>query len=150
MKAIFSFILFVFLFSACKKDNSGGPASPANGITGKWKIITVTVIPHDSTGITINGGTVYTEPSYYYFQFNADMTWLENLTPDISPAGEEGNYVLHSDTSFTLVNANAAASPEECKIITLTNSSFVFSHQRPTLYNGVTPGFLEYIFKMQK
>jgi hypothetical protein len=149
MKAIFSLILSVILFAACKKD-SGMTSQQGSSINGKWTITTVTVIPHDSTGAAMNSGTVYTEPSYYYFQFNSDLTWLENLTPDTPPAGERGNYTLHGATSFTLINVNLPSSPEECKIITLTSSSFVFSHTEPTLFNGVTPGFLEYVFQMKR
>lgn len=149
MKAIMSLTLLAILFAACKKDNNG-TTQGGNAITGKWKIITVTVIPHDSLGVAMNNGTEYPQPSYVYFQFNADLTWLENESPNQPPAGEEGNYVLHSNTGFTLTNANLPASPVECKISFLTNSDFVFSHTEPTKFNGVTPGFLEYVFKMQK
>lgn len=149
MKAIFGLTLLIILFAACKKANTGSTQG-GNAITGKWKIITVTVIPHDSLGVAMNSGADYTQPSYVYFQFNADLTWLENESPNSPPAGEHGNYVLHSNTGFTLVNANLPASPEECKIISLTNSDFVFSHTEPTKFNGVTPGFLEYVFRLQK
>jgi len=150
MKAMISLILFVIPFAACKKDHVGNTFPQGNKITGKWNITSVTVIPHDSTGATMNSGTVYTEPTYYYFQFNTDMTWLENLTTDVSPAGESGNYLMHADTGFTLINKNVPSTPEECKIVSITNSSFVFTHTEPTLFNGVTPGFLEYVFRMTR
>src|SRR3977135_2007520 len=110
MKSLISLILFVILCAACKKDHAGS-SSLGNKITGKWNIISVTVIPLDSTVSTFNGngGTGYIQPPYYYFQFNPDMTWLENLTPDITPVGESGTYVMHADTGFTLINANLPA-----------------------------------------
>ncbi|MDO6435002.1 lipocalin family protein [Flavitalea sp. BT771] len=150
MKIMFLPILFVTAFAACRRDDPGMPSPQAKKITGKWNIITVTVIPRDSTGKAINDGTVYTEPSYYYFQFNTNFTWVENLAPDVTPIGESGTYRLHGDTAFTLVNEHVPSQPEECKIVTLTDTTFVFSHQRPTLYNGITPGFLEYVFKLRK
>src|SRR4051794_39249681 len=105
-----------------------GPPPPGNTIVGKWNIITVTVIPLDSTGSAINSGTIYPEPSYYYFQFSANNTWVENLAPDSSSdLGESGSYALHADTSFTLTNVNAPAKAVECHIDSLTNTSFVFS-----------------------
>jgi hypothetical protein len=150
MKNILKLIAFVTVVTACSK-NQGNMSSPGgNKIAGKWTIVSVTVIPHDSTGKAKNDGTVYTEPTYYYYQFNNDLTWIENLTPDLSPAGESGTYALKADTGFTLINKNIPSQPEECKILSLTNTSFEFSHQHPTLYNGVTPGYLEYIFKMRR
>jgi len=143
-------ILFVTVFAACRRDDPGMPSPQARKITDKWNIITVTVIPHDPTGKTINDGTVYTEPSYYYFQFNANFTWVENLAPNVNPIGESGTYTLLADTAFTLVNEHVPSQPEECKIVALTDTTFIFSHQRATLYNGITPGFLEYVFKLKK
>ncbi|GAB3917305.1 hypothetical protein [Mucilaginibacter boryungensis] len=152
MKKIVILCLFSLTFAACKKAPVTTPAlQTGNGITGKWNIISVTVIPRDSTGKAINNGTGYAEPAYYFFQFNADNTWVENLDPaPTNPLGESGRYVLHADTSFTLINVNLPSSPVECKIVSLSGSSFVFSHQKATLYNGVTPGRLEYVFELKK
>jgi hypothetical protein len=150
MKKLFLPMLLAIAFTACKKDKIGMPAAQENKMTGKWNIITVTVIPRDSTGKAINGGTIYPEPSYYYFQFNANLTWVENLAPETTDIGESGNYVLHEDTGFTLVNSNALSMAAECHIVSLTDTSFIFSHQRSALFNGVTPGYLEYVFKLGK
>jgi len=49
-----------------------------------------------------------------------------------------------------LINANAPSKAVECKIASLTDTSFVFNFQRTTLFNGVTPGYLEYIFQLKK
>lgn len=138
------------LFVACHKRHEDATALTPT-IVGKWTINSVTVIPLDSTANAINGGTTYTEPPYYYFSFTTGNTWLENLSPDPNSGLEEsGTYQLHGDTSFTLVNTNAPAKAVECSIDTLTNSKFVFRYQRSTLYNGITPGYLEYIFHLQK
>jgi len=152
MKNIFVLGLFAIIFASCKQGQTITPTPlPGNKITGKWNIISVTVIPRDSTGKAINNGAVYIEPPYYYFQFNADNSWVENLGPAANFSfGEGGSYVLHADTSFTLVNMNLPSSPEECKIASLTDTSFIFSHQKTTLFNGLTPGYLEYVFELKK
>ena len=151
MKRIFILSLLVITFAACKKNQTITPITAGNKITGKWNIISVTVIFRDSTNKAINNGDVYNEPSYYYFQFNNDNSWVENLGPDPAISlGESGSYVLHADTSFTLVNVNLPSKPEECKIASITDTSFVFTHQKTTLFNGITPGYLEYLFKLKK
>src|SRR5947209_18442977 len=131
MKKLVVPILLVMLLAACRKGQMDGPPMTGNSIIGKWNIITVTVIPLDSTRSAINSGTTYKEPPYYYFQFNANNTWVENLAPDTSSdIGESGTYMLHADTSFTLTNVNAPAKAVECNIDSLTNTSFVFSSRR--------------------
>jgi hypothetical protein len=138
-------------FTACKKSKPQPPTVANNKIAGQWHIQTVTVIPRDSTGNIMSPGTTITEPSYYYFNFNTDGTWVEVLSPDISSdIGESGNYVVHADTSFTLTNINAPSLPVECTIVSVSDTSFVFTHQKATLYNGVTRGYLEYVFKLKK
>ncbi len=152
MKKLLIIILSAAMVTACKKTQTNtAPPVKTNKMAGKWTIASVTVIPRDSTGKAINNGTVYPEPSYYYFQFNNDNSWVQNLAPDPnSGIGESGTYMLHADTSFTLINVNLPASPEQCKIATLNDSVFVFSHQKATLFNGVTPGYLEYLFDLKK
>jgi hypothetical protein len=151
MKKLFSIILLTVVLVACKKYQTGMPSASAPSMTGKWNIITVTVIPLDSTGNAIQDGTIDPEPSYFYFQFNENGTWVENLAPTSSPdSAESGNYIMHGDTSFTLTNTHATAKAVECRIISLTDTSFVFTNQRATLYNGVSPGYLKYIFQLQK
>lgn len=148
MQKLIFLLAVITSFVACKKNHND--SSPAPFIFGKWSIHTVTVVPFDSTGNAINNGTVYTESSNYYFQFNANNTWTENLGPDINAGIEEnGSYALHGDTSFTLINTNAPTKSAECRIDTLTNISFVFSYRRSTLFNGITTGFLNYIFHLK-
>ena len=150
MRKLIISLTIIALLLACHKKHEDA-ATPTPSIVGKWNINSVTVVPLDSTENAINSGSTYTEPSYYYFSFTAVNTWLENLSPDLnSGIAESGTYQLHGDTSFTLVNTNAPAKAVECRIDTLTNSKFVFAYQRSTLYNGITPGYLKYIFHLQK
>jgi hypothetical protein len=138
------------IFIACSKNHDSAP-TPGASIVGKWSINTVTVIPLDSAGTAINNGTVYSEPSYYHFKFNSNSTWMEDLGagPD-SAIEENGTYTLHGDSSFTLINTNAPAKAVECFIDTLTETRLVFTYRRNTFYNGITPGFLRYIFDLNK
>jgi hypothetical protein len=150
MQKLILLLAVVVCHTSCKKNHDSSP-TPVPSIVGKWNITVVKVIPFDSTGIAINSGTVYTEPLYYYFQFNSDDTWTENLGPEPnSRIAENGTYALHSDSSFTLVNKNAPAKAVECAIDTLTNTRFVFTYRRSTLYNGITPGYLLYRFDLKK
>ena len=151
MKKLVTIITLAMVFLACKKDQTNLPATQASKIAGKWKIITVTVIPLDSTGKAKNTGYTITEPASYYFEFNADNTWTETFTPDPNAnIGEHGTYRLYGDTGFGLVNTNAPAKAVDCRIVTLTNTSFTFKFARPTLFNGITPGYLQYIFQLEK
>lgn len=148
-KLIFLFAVIV-CYTSCRKNHDSSPATVPS-IVGKWNITAVKVIPFDSTGTAINSGTVYTEPAYYYFQFNSDDTWTENLGPDPNSGIEEnGTYALHGDSSFTLVNRNAPAKAVECTIDTLTSTELVFTYSRNTFYNGTTPGYLVYRFDLKK
>jgi len=152
MKRIPALFLLLIIFTACEKNKPEPPVAANNKIVGQWHIQTVTVIPRDSTGNIMNPGTTYPEPSYYYFNFKNDGTWVEVLSPDTpDDIGESGNYILHADTGFSLTNSSAPAlAPVECKIVSLSDTSFVFTHQKATLYNGVTRGYLEYVFKLGK
>jgi hypothetical protein len=152
MKTPFALLLLLITFAACKKTKPEPPVTANSKIVGQWHFQSVTVIPRDSIGNIMNPGNTYPEPSYYYFNFRNDGTWVEVLSPDppIDP-GETGKYILHADTSFGLTYAAAPGLPPvECKIVSLSGTSFVFTNQRATLYNGVTRGYLEYVFKLKK
>lgn len=150
MKRLSFLILSTVLFAACKKTRIESPSPSKNNFAGKWNIVSVTTMLLDSTGKTLQGGNTYPNPAGNYFQFNNDGTWSEKLLgDDIADIGENGTYTINSDTSFTLVNsANGAIEP--CKVSSLSPSLFVFSHERGTAVNGVTPAIIEYIFKLTK
>ena len=150
MRNLFISLSITAVFVACHKKHEE-PVISTPSIVGKWTINSVTVVPLDSTATAINSGTTYPEPSYYYFSFTSSNTWLENLAPDPNSSIEEsGTYEIHGDTSFTLMNTNAPSKAVECRIDTLMASKFVFTNQRSTLYNGITPGYLKYIFHLSK
>ena len=129
--------------------------SPPTGLQakmgGKWTINTVTTLAFDPTGAPYGPGkNVYVCPPGYSYQFNSNNTWTEILLPDsLSIGGMSGTFSISGDSSFTLVNP-AAPTPEPCHMDTLTASMFVFHHERGTHYNGVTPGYIRYLFHMTR
>jgi hypothetical protein len=148
----FLFLLAISL-AACNKHSSPVP-NPFPGqpsIVGKWTIISVTTYAYDSTGLRNNGVQVYPGQSYYFYQFNADKTWLESLVPDsLSDLGITGTYAVTSDSTFTLTNPKAISPAEPCSILYLTDTSFSFSHQHATAFNGTDSGTIKYVFKLRK
>jgi len=152
MKRIVLFIMLCVAFAACKKDHPATQPMAQGGILGKWAIRSVITIGRDTAGKEIsNGEHVYNISPGEYFQFNANGTWMESILPDSIPGiGIFGNYVINSAASFTLKNSNPDASEEVCTISALSQSSLVFSHQRSTTFNGVIPGYIEYIFNLAK
>jgi len=138
----------IFFMIACKKNQAGQPSALQNTITGKWTILTVTTIGHDSTGAVIpSEQRTYTDGPGNYFQFNTDGTWTEKLTDDPTLAGLYGSYALNTDTSFTLTGINGNTTTL-CKVSSLSTASFVFSHNGPLLPNPAH--YVEYIFALTK
>jgi hypothetical protein len=88
-----------------------------------------------------------------YFQFNDDSSWSESLVAgsDTSIVAE-GTYSYTSGNAFTLVYpfASPARKDEPCDIISLTNSSFVFSKKRSTVFNGTDSGYIKYLFRLKR
>jgi hypothetical protein len=144
-------VLVVVVFYTASKKGHDSPTAVVPSLVGKWNIRAVRVIPLDSAGTAISTGTVYSEPPYYFFQFNSNNTWTENLSADPNSGIEEdGMYTLEGDSSFTLVNRNAAGMAVKCSIDTLTDTRLVFTYSRGTLYNGITPGYLVYNFQLER
>ena len=146
-------LLLLLLATACSR-NSGGNNIPPTGLqanmTGKWIINTVTLFYFDSTGARYGSGKfVDSVPTGYYYQFNSNNTWMEVLADSLSINGLGGTWSISNDSSFVLVNP-AAPEPEPCKMDTLTSGIFVFHHERGTHYNGVTPGYIRYLFHMTR
>ncbi|HEY4324724.1 MAG TPA: DUF5004 domain-containing protein [Mucilaginibacter sp.] len=153
MKRLSFLILLCLLFIACNKNQRGSPLpvppmQATNKLSGKWTLDSVTTVFRDPTGKTI-GKNTSSQPGWS-FQFNDDKTWGETLTANnLTGLASNGTYVINSDTTFTLTTA-AYSIVEPCKIFSISPSSLVFSHQRPTLFNGVTPGTEEYILTLTK
>lgn len=146
-------LLCVLLASACSR-NSGGNSMMPTGLqavmTGKWTINTVTLYYFDPSGAPYGSGKfVDAVPTGYYYQFNSNSTWMEILADSLSVNGLGGTYSIAGDSTFILLNP-AAPGPETCRMDTLTSSTFVFHHERATLYNGVTPGYIRYLFHMTR
>jgi len=154
MKQILFLALLAILFAACKKNPTSQPPTSSelkSKMIGKWNIDTVSTIFRDSTGTVIAGaGKDYPGSPGNNFKFNADNTYAESVIGNDGDFGS-GNFVLKADTGFTLVNAGYPNGPyRDCKVGSISAHAFVFSHQRPTLFNGVTPGFIEIVFKLSR
>jgi hypothetical protein len=158
MKKFVVFVLSVLLLGACNKDrlnHDAGSGQPA--IVGKWNVDTLTTYFYDSSGLFELGEHVYPAgaPDFpYRFQFNDDDSWIESshfpADPDYIAAN--GTYTITSDSTFTLMYVTAVSSREiePCKIISLTSTSFIFSKQLTTVFNGTDPGYIKYVFKLSK
>ncbi len=157
-KTIFGFALSAILLSACKKDQHNPVMGPGQySIIGEWNVDSVTTYFYDSTDLREMGVHVYPAgaPDYpYRFRFNMDNSWTESLhlPADSDYVAANGTYNFTSDSSFTLtyVSAVAGKETEPCKIITLTGSSFVFSKQLSTVFNGTDPGYIKYVYQLTR
>lgn len=149
IKKIFYLLALCVLFAACKKGKIAPGQTLKDKISGKWNIITVTTIIRDSVTDSLFVRT-YTQPQGYYFKFNADGTWLENLDPgESNDLSISGSYTVTSDSTFTLYNpVNSGNTP--CKVSGLTSSQFTFTHRRNTVINGYDPGSIKYIFMLSR
>ena len=154
-KSSICFVLTLIWLIACNKPPVTPPATPPPSghatVVGKWTIDTVTTYFYDTAGY--KGENIYPGKPYYYFQFNADSSWVETLDPNAIPdQGINGTYTFSSDSAFTLINPVAAAPSVRtaCKLVSLSNSSFVFYKIKPTSFNGNDSGYIQYWFKLSK
>ena len=155
-QTMLGFILAIILLISCSKSNNS-PISTANqSIAGQWKLDSVTLSFYNAAGqfdsSEIGYPLVGTNDSLY-FQFNEDSNWFESLVAGVDTIiVTEGTYSFKSGNSFTLSypNASPTRQNEPCNIISLTNTSFVFSKQRQAVFNGTNPGTITYVFKLRK
>ena len=143
-------IIIAVIYISCRPSYSSPPPTPASTIQGKWNILTVTTLAYDAGGQPWAGGSnIYTPPPGTFFEFDANGRWTESLSPDSLPfVTQRGTYTVASSTQFTY--SDSLGHHTDCLIDTLTTSLFVFNHQKNTLFNGVTPGTLKYVFRMTK
>lgn len=121
-------------------------------MVGNWHIDSVNTFFYYTDG-SFRGSGVYVGQQDYYFHFQADHSWEESFTPDVpSNLTLNGSYTLTSDSTFTLKTPGAIDkdSALPCKILSLSQSSFVFSKRRTTVYDGTLPGYMDYVFHMKK
>ena len=156
-KTAIGLILSVIFLIACKKNGSDPTVPPTQGsIAGTWKVDSVHVYFYNASGQLDSSEIGYpVEDLEYllYFKFNDDQTWSEALviSADTTIAAK-GTYSYTSDSTFDLVypDARPAKRDELCNIISLANTSFVFSKQLPTVFNGTDPGSIKYVFRLTK
>jgi hypothetical protein len=87
-------------------------------------------------------------------QLNVDNTFAETMHFPSNPdyIVTNGTYALTSDSSFTLTYPTAVAGKEmePCKIVSLSITSFVFSKQLTTVFNGTEPGYIRYVYQLTR
>jgi hypothetical protein len=156
-RTVVGLILAAIVLLACNKNKDNHVVTPEPpSITGTWSVDTVTVNFYDAAGVfdsSIIGYPIAGLNEPLYFQFNEDSSWSESLVDHSdTTVVTEGIYSYTSANSFTLVypNATPTRKNEPCDILSLTRSSFVFSKQRPTVFNGTFPGNIKYVFKLKK
>jgi len=147
----------VILLIACSKNDENRVMSPGHSsIAGKWNVDTVNVYFYNSAGLFDSSVIGYPIAGLDYplnFQFNDDSSWSESLVAGSdTTVVAEGTYSYTSGNFFTLMYPFASPSRknEPCDIISLTNTSFIFSKQRPTAFNGTDPGNIKYVFRLKK
>lgn len=156
-KTAISLILPVIFFIACKK-NQNDPAVPPGqeSIAGTWMVDSVRVYFYNASGLLDSSEIGYpAEGLQYplYFQFNDDHSWSEALVAGADTTiVAKGTYSSASNNMFNLMypDANPAKQNEPCNILSLTNTSFIFSKQLPTVFNGRDPGSIKYVFRLTK
>jgi hypothetical protein len=153
MKKLILPLLLAAALLSCKKEKPAGPVKPLSilqiKMLGSWNFVSVTTVFTDTTGNTVDGA-IYATPAGSYYQFNADGTWGSKFVENSLGLNNKGLYRTVADTGFYLLDTGKFAYSEKCKIYTLTNSEFTFSHSRYTTINGTTPVKEEYIFKLTK
>ena len=155
-RIVIGVILPAIILVACSKNKDNRVISPGHpSITGTWNVDSVTVYFYNAAGLfdsSVVGYPVAGLNEPLYFQFNEDSSWSESLVDHSDTiVVTEGIYSYTSASRFTLVYPNATPSRknEPCDIISLTSSLFVFSKQRPTVFNGTEPGSMKYVFRLR-
>ena len=156
-KTAIGIILPVIFLMACNKNGNDPAVPPTQGsIAGKWNVDSVHVYFYNASGQLDSSEIGYpVEDLQYplYFQFNVDHTWLEALVANADTTTvAKGTYTDASDNTFNLKypDASPARQDELCNVISLTNTSFIFSKQLPTVFNGRDPGSIKYVFRLTK
>jgi hypothetical protein len=143
-------VIFLVACSRNEGDHTLPPERPS--IAGKWNVDSVNIYFYNATGLPDSSEIGYpiADLKYpLYFRFNDDHSWSESLVAgsDTSVVAK-GTYSHASNNTFSLIYPDASPSRKEepCDIISLTNTSFIFSKQLPTVFNSTDPGYIKLIF----
>ena len=157
-KIIAGFVVTAMLVIACRKEKANPSMPPGQpSMVGKWKVDSVITYFYDTAGLRGSNVAYPGIPDIftYNFQFNTDNSWNESFF--ISPQDTiyvlaKGTYITTSDSTFTLLNPDATPGTmsEACKELSLTSHLFIFSKDRPTIFNGNDPGFIRYVFRLTR
>lgn len=154
---VIGFAISTILLTACHKYQTGPGNHAQPSMVGKWNVDSVTTYFYDSTGLREMGVHVYPvgAPDYpYYLEINKGYSWIESLhmPADSDYIASTGTYTVTSDSTFTLMYVTAVPGREiePCKILSLTSTSFVFSKQLTTVFNGTEPGYIKYVYKLTR
>ena len=154
---VIGFVISTVLLAACQKYQTGPGNDGQPSMVGKWNVDNVTTYFYDSTGLREMGVHVYPAgaPDYpYHLEINSGYSWIESLhmPADSDYIAATGTYTITSDSTFTLkyVTAVPGREIEPCKILSLTSTSFVFSKQLTTVFNGTEPGYIKYVYKLTR
>ena len=161
MKNIIISLIFPAIFLvACSKDNGYHPVPPEElSFTGRWNIDTVNVFFYNAAGMLDSSEIGYPAgfpPGVYYpflIQFNDDHTWSESVVVRVDTnVVAKGTYSYTSGSTFDLMypDATPAKKDELCNILSLNMTSFIFSKQLPTVFNGTDSGSIKYVYKLKK
>jgi len=158
-KTIISLILPVIFLVACSKNKDDHAAPQGHpSIAGKWNVDSVIVYFYNAAGELDSsevGWPIAIPGLYYplYFEFNRDNSWSESVVVRVdTTVVAKGTYSYTSDSTFDLVypDATPTRKNEPCNIISLTNTSFIFSKQLPTVFNGTDSGYIKYVYRLTK
>ena len=156
-KTVIGIVLPVIFLVACKKNEGDQAVPPGHpSIAGKWNVDSVNIYFYNAAGFPDSSEIGYpvADLKYpLYFQFNDDHSWSESLVlRSDTDVVAKGTYIYTSSNTFNLIypDANPTRKEEPCNIISLTNTSFIFSKRRQTVFNGADPGNIKYVFRLTK
>jgi hypothetical protein len=156
-KTFIGLVLPVIFLVACSKNEGDHAVPPGHpSIAGKWNVDSVNIDFYNAAGLLDSSEIGYPVADLkdpLYFQFNNDYSWSESLIlrsdTDVVAKGIY-NYTSNNTFNLTYPDASPARKEEPCNIISLTNTSFIFSKRRITVFNGTDPGYVKYVFRLTK
>ena len=157
-KIFIGLTLPAIILSACHKNQVTPVIQPGPpSMVGKWNVDTVVTYFYDNNGLRGSEVAYPAIPNIFTLKYRFDPNNMWNESGSLSPHDStyilgSGVYAITSDSTFILMYSNATpnASNEDCKVISLSSQLFVFSKQRPTVFNGIDSGYIKYVFRLSK